>query len=111
MKAPKLKWSVCPAPEGRFRSFEKRGFPSADYANGHSAAKISCELSYKPDHRTATDLELTVHVAQWYVREDGHLTFNWRRVKRMASSIAEAKDIVAKVLERNPGLIHPDFRE
>ena len=112
MKAPKLKWSVCPAPTGRFRSFEKRGFPFADYENGRPAAKIECDKSYIPEHRTATDLSLTVYVAEWYVREDDDvLTFKWRRVKKTASSIAEAKEIAAIVLERNPSLVHPDVRK
>ncbi|AYP28278.1 hypothetical protein HWB92_gp020 [Serratia phage vB_SmaA_3M] len=112
MKAPKLKWSVSQAPTGRFRSFEKRAFPYADYANGRPAAKIECDKSYVPDHRTATDLQLTVYVAEWFVRvDDNVLTFNWRRVHRPACSIAEAKEIARIVLERNPGLVHPDVRK
>lgn len=111
MKAPKLKWVVCPAPEGRFRSFEKRGFPSADYENGHSAAKIYCELAYHPEHRNSTDLQLTVYVAEWYVREvDNHVTFRWRKLTRQATSIAEAKKMVATVLKQNPHFVHPDYR-
>lgn len=111
MKAPKLKWAVCPAPEGRFRSFETRGFPSADYENGHSAAKINCELSYLPEHRYANDLQLTVYVAEWYVSDgDNHLTFRWRKLKRLATSIAEAKEMAAKVLKQNPDFVHPDYR-
>lgn len=47
-KEIKIKWKVDPAPTGRYRSFEKRGWPRAEYDDGQLAASIICESDYIP---------------------------------------------------------------
>lgn len=92
-----LKWRVDPEPTGRYCSFQKRGFPSADYPGERPAADIRCKESYVPSlHKDATNLELELFVAQYYVGEAGNETFKWRRLKKRASSIKEAKEILAE---------------
>ena len=43
---PKVKWKVASAPTGRYRSFERRGWPGADYEGDIPAASISMVLSH-----------------------------------------------------------------
>lgn len=109
----KLYWKVSPQPTGRFRSFEKRGFPYAYYKNGEMAARIDANVSYDPSiHRTANDLQISVFVAEWYVREvDSYLTFRWRKAKSVVTSISAAKELVNTLLKSNPNFVHPDHRE
>lgn len=103
------KWRVAPAPTGRFSSFEKRAFPSADYANGMTCAMIHSAESYEPStHKDADNLELKVLIAVW-----GEYSFEWRALKKRATSIAQAKEMVKKFLNgpmRNQ-VVHYDYRE
>jgi hypothetical protein len=51
MSKVKLKWYVQSAPTGRYRSFARRGFPSASYANlpqECAAVSLHCEDDYIP---------------------------------------------------------------
>lgn len=99
VKKISLKWRVDPEPTGRYSSFEKRGFPSADYPGERPAANIRCKDSYLPSvHRDATDLDLELWVAQYYIGEAGNETFKWRRLVKRASSIKEAKEIVSQFI-------------
>lgn len=92
-----LKWRVEPEPTGRYASFQTRAFPSAEYPGERPAAYIKCKESYVPStHKNATDLELELCVAQYYMGETGHETFRWRRLVKRASSIKEAKEILAE---------------
>lgn len=103
------KWQVSPAPEGRYRSFEKRGFPLAEYQNGATCARIRCGDSYNPSrHKDATDLDLQVWIAVW-----GNGTFKWKTLKKRASSIKEAKLLVSDFLNGNQRnqVVHPDYIE
>lgn len=61
---PKVIWKVAEAPTGMYRSFERRGWPVAHYADGSVAACISCEDDYCPrDVREGKHAPLTVRVA------------------------------------------------
>ena len=40
---PKVKWVVDKPPTGRFRSFEKRGWPTAEYPDGSTCAALYAE--------------------------------------------------------------------
>lgn len=108
MAKVKLVWRVSPAPSGRYSSFQSRAFPSANYKNGEPAAQLICSESYQSFHKDATGLEIVIMVALW--END---TFNWRKLKRSARSIAEAKERVEAFFndEKYVDIIHPDYRE
>lgn len=42
----KLKWKVQPAPTGRYRSFDHRGWPELLSPGGHLVAMICCSDDY-----------------------------------------------------------------
>ena len=91
----KLKWRVQPEPTGRYRSFKKRGWPTAEYIDGCIAASISCEDDYVPARVKSGDhKELVVRVADYSVKP-----WKWRTVKARASTLEEAKALVVRVLE------------
>lgn len=109
----KLKWRVDPAPTGRYRSFSRRGWPSADYANGECAACIVSvnDVEYTPANAKANDMQLKVKIACWYVcKEDGVLTFKWRNSIAIYNSLAEAKAAASKLLDANKAIRHPDYQ-
>ncbi|WP_414611798.1 hypothetical protein [Stenotrophomonas muris] len=100
-----LKWRVQPAPTGRWKSFEKRGWPTADFAGTDiCAARIDCDDSYNP--RNAKEFlhsPLSVYVAKYnHDRSNGQGAFNWVRIKRTFSSVTEAKDAAAEAIRQHP---------
>jgi len=104
----KLKWRVSPVPTGRYRSFEKRGWPSAEYHGTDCAAVlIRCEDEYQPRAvRDGNHGPLTLYVAHWNdpaERGDG-AAFNWRKVKVQIATLGEAKALAFKVLTTHPEL-------
>lgn len=112
MKLPKLKWRVDPAPTGQFRSFQSRAWPSADYPNGDFAACIisTDKEDYKGFHAKATGLHLKVKVAKWLKTPDDQAgSFKLLVSKAEYSSIAEAKEAVNKILEKNPELMPKEY--
>ena len=99
----KLKWQVAPKPTGAFRSFERRGWPSATW-NGYAAVQLTCDEEYVPSiARLCKHLEITIMVAQHNIREkepEGP-AFRWRTLKKRASSLDEAKEMAEDFLNRN----------
>lgn len=73
----KYKWKVDPPPIGRYRSFERRGWPTAYYCdeNESCAAWIMCEDKYCPaDVKTGKHKPLKLHVAD-YSKPDGNCPY------------------------------------
>lgn len=103
--AVKLKWKVDSAPTGRYRSFEKRGFPSADYAGTDKCAvTIYCEDDYRPsDIKEGKHKELTVKIADYSAEP----SFQWRTLKQRFKTLAEAKEAAIKFLSEHP-VFRPD---
>jgi hypothetical protein len=99
----KLKWTVAEAPSGRYRSFEKRSWPTAEYKHtDFIAASIECEDSYRPaDVKTGAHRELKVKVAQYSRNEDGRQLWVWRTLKARFATLDEAKAAAEKFLETN----------
>lgn len=98
----KITWRVSPAPVGKYRSFEDRSWPYADYPDGTPLARIYCEDSYTPTAaRTSLHAPLRVDVADHSV-----VPWKWRRVISPASTLYEAKYLVEKVLQSHPHFIH-----
>ena len=95
----KLKWRVSPAPTGRYRSFERRGWPSADLGE-RSMVTLYCEDEYVPaDIRSGNHGPIKVHVAN---RHTDRPQFTWRTLKQRATTLAEAKELAQDFFDRNP---------
>ncbi len=97
----KLKWKVGEAPTGRYRSFEKRGWPCADFADGRCAAMIQCDDSYVPAAaREGNHAPLSVYIADYSAGK----SFKWRKLKLTAATLDEAKAIAANFWSKRPEL-------
>lgn len=97
----KLKWKVAPAPTGMYRSFHERGWPSASYNDSAEtpAAMLLCDQSYHPaDVKSCNHGEITIKIADHSVG----VHWKWRTLKRRAKTLAEAKELAADFLTRNP---------
>ena len=94
----KLKWIVAPAPTGRYRYFERRSWPHAEYADGSIAGSIYCADDYRPANvKTGNHSELTVRVADYSVTP-----WKWREVQKTYATLAEAKAALVRVLDKHP---------
>jgi hypothetical protein len=97
----KIKWQVAEAPTGRYRSFYKRGWPTARYKDtDRPALYIECEDSYVPANvKTGNHKELVVLVADYSVEQG---TFQWRRLKARFKTLDEAKAAGERFLNAHP---------
>jgi hypothetical protein len=87
--AKPIKWRVQSVPTGMYRSFQKRGWPQADYPSGTVAAAIYCTGPDDYDSRrvaTGDHAPLTVRVADYSVTP-----WQWRRLKGDFKTLQEAK--------------------
>ena len=110
-----LKWRVAPNPTGRYRSFEHRPWPGADYAvGGHTAVAIYCgevhhaeyDTEYTPERaRTGEHAPLVVRIAL-YDRPQ----WRWVTLKQRAFTLDEAKALAEKFLTDHPELRPPELR-
>ena len=109
MNAPtlKLKWKNADAPTGRFRSFQKRGWPMASLAGTDiPLASIECEDSYVPANaKDSTHKPLTVRIANWAPPVDPtQARWRWMKIKGEFATLEAAKAAAQRVL-----LQHPEF--
>lgn len=98
----KIKWTVSPAPTGRYRSFFSRAWPSASFECGSYAAVLSCVDEYVPSRvRSGDHAEIKITVALHGVKppEEGLKTVV---LKRRAKTLDEAKSIVLEFYGENP---------
>lgn len=103
----KIIWKVRPAPTGRYRSFEKRGWPDAEYEDGQPAASVSCEDDYIPrDVKTGHHRELTVRIADYSEKP----VWGWKRLKKRFATLQEAKEIVPIFLKQYPNFVPEKYR-
>lgn len=85
----KLKWKVQPAPTGRYRSFDKRGWPQLLTPSDRVAAFIDCEDSYYPPWvREGRHKELSVII---YDHTNGMQQRKTRRLVARFANLDEAK--------------------
>ncbi len=101
-----LKWTVSPVPTGRYRSFEHRSWPTADYSDtGETAVALYSDRDYSSrDKETA---QITICVADW--RQDRG--FTWRTLKTRATGLTEAKRLATDFLTAHPELRQPKTGE
>jgi len=101
----KLKWKVEEETTGPYRSFFKRGWPSAYLPDGRVAFSVSCEDSYVPSRvKSGHHKELKIQVADWSEKAG---TFVWKTLKKRAATLAEAKEIAKDFAERHPHVFEP----
>ncbi len=107
----KLKWKVPDKPTGRYRSFQRRGWPGASYVgpNQRPAVMIQSEDDYVPARaKTGAHTELVIMIADYSLQEDGR-GFKWRRLKARAKTLAEAKKIAEDAIVALPNFQPKEF--
>lgn len=109
--AEKLIWRVSEASTGRFRSFDRRSWPTASGANGAIRFCLSCDDEYVPMNvRDGNHGPITIRVAmknppELRAQKGG---FSWRTLKARAATLAEAKDICKRFVDSHPNWPFPD---
>lgn len=109
MKKIKLKWKVQPAPTGLYRTFSNRPWPWAyfDKENDFVAARIDhVDREDYSAYRAKSDSQRLIVTAAVYV--DGN--WRWQRIKKVAKSYAEAKEIANEFFSQNRDLMPEEFR-
>ena len=97
----KYKWIVDIEPSGRYRSFEKRGFPSAEYENGQIAAHMVCEDRYIPsDVKIGKHKLITLRIA-----DHSFSPWKWRKLVGQFKTVQDAKNAFARILIKHPEIM------
>lgn len=95
----KYKWKVQSEPTGRYRSFDKRGWPEAVTPEGDTLAVLHCDDDYVPslaksgNHRPIT---IRIRIAS----ETG--SWRWGKLKGEWPSLKEAKKAFKSFLVKYP---------
>lgn len=99
----KIQWRVDPSPVGRYKSFQKRKWPTAWYSDvWKPMAFIRCEDSYEPSNVKLGDhAPLTVVLCHHRHPQAGN---SWKllRMKKRFENLAEAKIAVQDFLDAHP---------
>jgi hypothetical protein len=99
----KLVWRVGSVPTGRYRSFDRREWPSAYWSNAEEspAVRITCADEYTPSRAKAGDHQpLQVYVADFSMpsnKETG-CGFTWRKMKKDFATLGAAKAAAESLL-------------
>lgn len=112
----KLKWRVSPEPTGRYRSFDTRSWPHADYPNGDTAAMLTCSESYTADlAKGGLTMSGNPPVIYAYVADYSNYNsetpdpqkspWNYRKLKQEFNNVRDAKDACVRVLIKNPNFV------
>lgn len=96
----KIVWKVAEAPTGRYRSFERRGWPTAYYGSteGKPAAFLDCDDQYVPASVRAGAHALIKVVVLHHNHPEAN--GSWKRfvMKERAVTLDRAKEMVAEFL-------------
>lgn len=99
----KLKWRVDPKPTGQYRSFHRRGWPTADVGE-HTVARVSADQEYIPSNvKRGIHGLITVHLL---IRTPTTKP-RWVRLKERAMSLTVAKELAQDWFNRNPQYLPP----
>lgn len=102
----KVKWKVSEPPTGRYRSFHRRGWPTATYATGQICAQIRCDDDYYPKAVKAGEhAPLTLLVA-----DHRDKCFKYLRVTQQFKTLAELKRWLDHRLQQNPPWLPVELR-
>jgi hypothetical protein len=97
---------VADVPTGRYRSFDKRGWPMG-YLHDEPVAALYCKDEYVPRKVQAEDhgpIKICVaqHFAPGTPERKEHGGFRWLTLKRRARSLLEAKQLAHEILSDHP---------
>lgn len=98
----KYQWKVDPPPVGQYKSFSRRGWPTAEYEDGQPAAWMTCEDEYRPacvvvgNHKP-----ITVYIAD-YSQPDGNCPWKRRRLRDTFATVHGAKEAFAMLMKSRP---------
>lgn len=96
----KIKWKVQAAPVGRYKSFERRGWPLAESDDGRTLFAVSCADDYIPTRvKTGSHAPLKLRVAVYNKKTHG---FDWATLNREFSTLADLKDAATEFAARRP---------
>lgn len=97
----KIKWKVAAPPVGRYRSFEKRGWPTAYYKDGKPAVFVHCKEAYLPaDVKAGKCFHFEVSFCHHNHAKAGN---SWTLLKAsVCCSFKELQDRVQRKLEARP---------
>ena len=104
----KLIWKVDEKPTGMYSSFERRGWPSAEYKNGNFAVDIRCEDEYIPCNvRDGKHGPLTLRIADYSRPSNVESGCGWTQVRstKQFATLKEAKDAAVEILLACPHLM------
>lgn len=95
----KFKWRVREVPSGPFRSFQERGWPSAE-VDGKAAISLSSTASYEGVYYRGmrSPEPIRVHVADYRASR----SFTWRTLRATAYTLKEAKALGEAFLRQYP---------
>lgn len=101
----KLKWQGSDVPTGRYRSFERRGWPTATIGDGIAMVRLLCDDGYIPTNvKTGKHGEISIHIAFWHTDDERHVqdvgAFRWVTLVKRAASLSDAKSIAQEFLSR-----------
>jgi len=97
----KYAWKVQSAPTGRYRSFERRGWPSAETPDGDTIAMLACKDEYTP-YRVRTGDHAPIRLMIRVPKGNGQ--WGWGTFQHDFASMDEAKEFLKNYLAR-----HPDY--
>lgn len=105
-KSPsKLTWRVGEKPTGRYKSFQKRSWPSAEYPDGKPAITLHQVDgdSYFPGLSEALTLE--IRIADYW--ENG---FRWMTLKRRVVGVKQAKLVAQEFVDKHYEVLRDNTR-
>lgn len=92
----KLKWKVGDKPTGRYRSFQKRSWPTATFGTeGEMAAMIQADESYSAKIAESTEVRL-------YVADHREKPWRWRKFKNSFPGVTKAKSVAEDFFRQRP---------
>jgi hypothetical protein len=99
-------WKVSEAPTGPYRSFQKRGWPTAETPAGEVVATIGCVDDYRPaDVKTGKHQPLILRVRRKTSTSEEIEKFGgfrWLRMIKEFATLDEAKAAFKRFVDNNP---------
>lgn len=108
MGKTKYKWKVSPPPVGKYKSFQFRPWPTAEYPNGQLQALIQCADQYDPvRNRTGKHKPLTLLVFNY---TDGRQKRKTMRITMSYPTIDDCKLKLEDLLQQFPNWVPEEYR-
>jgi hypothetical protein len=76
----------------------------ANYSGGGAAVVLYADLPYSKINAESGKAQITVKVAAWYAPEErgARAAFEWKTLAQRASTLKQAKELVARVISQHP---------